>query len=49
MEQESYSNGAEEKEKEVFFIHTGNTKGTMFKIKVHMIMYSHHCFILAHR
>ena len=30
----SYSNSAEEKDKEVFFIHTGNTKGTTFKIKV---------------
>ena len=37
---ESYSNGAEEKDKEVFFIHTGNTKGTMFKIKVHDHVFS---------
>ena len=36
----SYSNGAEEKDKEVFFIHPGNTNGTTFKIKVHDHVFS---------
>ena len=31
---------AEEKEKEVYFIQTGNTKGTTFKIKVNDYVFS---------
>ena len=40
MDQNNYSNSAEEKEKEVYFIQTGNTKGTTFKIKVNDYVFS---------
>ena len=37
---ESYINSAEKEDKEVLFIHTGNTKGTTFKIKVNDYVFS---------
>ena len=40
MDWKTTSNSVEEKEKEVYFIQTGNTKGTTFKIKVNDHVFS---------